>query len=79
MSTLFGKGFQIASIKNEKRVEVIYWVAPSGESFSTPERPFDFANFDKKGQEWTACQEVPGNAEFIGNYPKPESITLSLI
>jgi hypothetical protein len=77
MTALFGKGFQVASIKNEKRVEVIYWVAPSGESFSTPERPFDFANFDKKDQEWTACQEVPGNAEFIGNYPKPESISLS--
>lgn len=78
MSTLFGKGFQIASIKDEKPVEIIYWLSPSGESFSTAERPFDFANFDKKGQKWTACKEVPGDAEFIGNYPKPESITLSL-
>lgn len=30
-------------------------------------------DFAPKGRKWTKVQEVPGNAEFIGNYKPPVS------
>ena len=27
--------------------------------------------FTKEGEKWTEVQEVPANAEFVGNYPPP--------
>lgn len=75
MSELIGKGFQILSIEGNKSIEVLYWLAPSAMCFTTYERPFDVAHFDKAGQQWAVVDGLPTNAAYIGTYPKPAGVS----
>lgn len=76
MKQVIGKGFQVLSIVDGESIEILYWLTPDGVSYTTDERAFDSANFDKKGQQWRVSEEFPAEAVFIGNYAKPEAINL---
>lgn len=79
MSKLTGMGFQVLSIEGGKSIEVLYWLAPNTMCFTTWERPFDPANFDKPGQDWNVSEGLPANAVYIGNYAKPEGVSATLV
>jgi len=79
MSQLIGKGFQVLSIMDGRSIEVLYWLAPNTMCFTTWERPFDVADFDKAGQQWTVSEGLPADAVYIGSYPKPAAVSAALV
>lgn len=79
MSGLIGKGFQVLSVEDGKSIEVLYWLAPNSVCFTTWERPYDSANFDKAGQEWNVSEGLPAEAVYIGTYRKPAAVSEGLI
>lgn len=76
MKKVIGKGFQILTIEDGQSIEVLYWLTPDGVLYTTDERPYDAAKFDKPGQQWRVGEAFPEEAQFIGNYYKPEAISL---
>lgn len=76
MTKLLGKGFQVLSLADGKSIEVLYWIAPNGQCFTTWERPYDSVNFDKTGQTWNPSEGLPAEAVYIGTYPKPCDVSV---
>lgn len=62
-------GFLVWS--SENRTETIYAVdRATGEALQRTDK-IGCAEFDK--DNWTPCETVPNNAEWIGNYPAPKA------
>lgn len=76
---VIGKGFQVVGVEDGKPVEVLYWLAPSAQCFTTWERPFESANFDKSGQEWMASDGLPADAVYVGTYEEPAGVSGKLV
>lgn len=79
MGKVIGKGFQVVSVDDGKSIEVLYWLAPNTQCFTTWERPFDSANFDKAGQEWNVSEGLPADAVYIGTYKEPADVSPRLV
>lgn len=79
MGNVIGKGFQVLSMEDGKPIEVLYWLAPNTQCFTTWERAFDSANFDKARQQWNVSEGLPANAEYIGTYKEPAGVSPRLV
>lgn len=55
---------------NGKSMEIIYYTTQDGKKFACSEREYN-STFNPDGQHWHACESIPANAEWIGNYHRP--------
>lgn len=52
------------------RLETLFIVLADGRIFCSGELPFSWS-FARPGASWVQCDDIPADADFIGNYPRP--------
>ena len=68
------KGFSTTRIDydNQEILETLYALLSDGTVLKTGEHKRT-SEFNAKGRRWYLESSLPGNAEFIGNYPVPST------
>ena len=66
------RAYTVVRYLNEwDRVETLYFITTDGETYASPERPYD-DRFNQPGTVWTKLDGLPPmNAGFIGCYADP--------
>lgn len=74
MMKRMGKGFSSQKQDGQQRMEILYWLNKTGDiwvSNPSPVSPY----FDMPDRIWTQVEQMPHDAEFIGDYLRPVNIT----
>jgi hypothetical protein len=68
----FSPGLVLGWLVQAGDTEVRYALSARGRVLRSEQRPIS-DDFAKPGENWTEVSEIPGGAEFIGNYKPPST------